>query len=210
MPNLIRILPDNPDTSTLKAVSRRLLRGEVCILPTDTIYGFHCRADNDQGVSRIQALKERQDPKPLVMLIPGLRFLEETGFVIPDQARCLMERFWPGPLTLILAAPSGISRRVTGDLDSVAVRHPGYPILNRILEQTGVPLVSTSVNRSGEDSLLDIETIVAEFGSRVDCVLDAGPPPHTRPSTLVTFTETPPRILREGAIPGSFIDHVIC
>lgn len=203
--HLIQIDPGNPDRSTLRAVARRIVRGEICVLPTDTIYGFHCRADNTELLSQLHQLKGRQEQKPFLLLIQGVEYLVHREINLPTAARGLMERFWPGPLTLVLTTRERWPDDLSEDGFSIAARQPGYPILNRIIDYAGVPLASTSANLAGREPLQTVEEIVSAFGDRVDCVLDAGLLPAAKPSTIVSFRTSPPSILREGSIPAGFI-----
>lgn len=202
---IIRLDSGQPDRSTLCAVSRILQEGGVCILPTDTIYGLHCRADCPEAVETIQSLKGRERDKPLVVLTSGLSWLDDHGFTLPPAALILAQRFWPGPLTLVLPVPEDFPSAVTGGQSTVAVRHPGFPPLGKILEFTEIPLASTSVNAAGEPPLLSPSSIIQEWNGKVHAILDAGDLPVRQPSTLVAFPPEGPRILREGAIPASVI-----
>lgn len=206
---VIRISPENPDRSTLKAVARMLVRGDLCVLPTDTIYGFHCRADLDEAVRQVQAIKGRQEPKPMVVLIPGLDFFQRWNISIPAGAQLLMDRFWPGPLTLVLPCPASVFPLITGGTGSIALRWPGYPVLNKILQFTGSPLISSSVNQTGEKPLHDPSHILEQFGGSITCLVDAGLIPVRKASTIVSFADGTPRLLREGEIPADFIRHII-
>jgi L-threonylcarbamoyladenylate synthase len=207
--HLIRIDPGSPDRSTLRAVARRIVRGEICVLPTDTIYGFHCRADNDILLAQIHQVKGRQESKPFVLLIPNPEYLTHREIPIPPAARALMNRFWPGPLTLVLPTRERWPDSLSEDGFSIAVRQPGYPILAQIIDYAGVPLASTSVNLAGREPLQTVEEIVSVFGGQVDCILDAGTLPAAKPSTIVTFRTSPPSLLRKGAIPSEFIRPVL-
>lgn len=202
---IVKVHFETADRSTLKAVSRMLVDGGVCVLPTDTIYGLHCRADRPDAVRELLQLKRRPADKPLVVLVPSPDFPARAGIPVPPLARPLMDTFWPGPLTLVLPDPGVFPPEVTAGQPSVALRYPGYPILQKILEYAGVPLVSTSVNVSGEEPLQTVEEIIRRFGGRVRGILDAGVLEPRRPSTLVSLVEDPPRVIREGAIPASFI-----
>jgi L-threonylcarbamoyladenylate synthase len=204
--HLIQIDPGNPDRSTLRAIARRIVRGEICVLPTDTIYGFHCRADNSELLSQLHRLKGRQEEKPFLLLIQGVEYLAHREINLPQAARGLMERFWPGPLTLVLTSRERWPDALSEDGYSIAVRQPGYPILNRIIDYAGVPLASTSANLAGQEPLQTVEEIIAAFGDGVDCVLDAGLLPSAKPSTIVSFRTSPPSIVREGSIPAGFIE----
>jgi L-threonylcarbamoyladenylate synthase len=181
------------------------VRGEICVLPTDTIYGVHCRADNSELLSQLHQLKGRQEQKPFLLLIQGVEYLSHRAIHLPPAALGLMERFWPGPLTLVLSSRERWPDALSEDGYSIAVRQPGYPILNRIIDYAGVPLASTSVNLAGREPLQTVEEIVSAFGDKVDCILDAGLLPAAKPSTIVSFRTSPPSIVREGSIPADFI-----
>jgi len=206
---IIHIDPQAPDPAALRDVSRRLKNGNVCILPTDTIYGFHCRFDDEDALRAIQDLKGRPEPQPMVVLLPGMDTLGREQIPVPPGARLLMERFWPGPLTIVLPVVREYSPWLTGGRRSLAVRQPGYPMLNGILADVDVPIVSTSVNISGESPLLDVDTIIAHFSGTVPCILNAGPPAMQTASTIVSFVDRPPRFLRVGAIPAALVESVL-
>ncbi|MBN2431452.1 MAG: threonylcarbamoyl-AMP synthase [Acidobacteria bacterium] len=206
---MIHINPQSPDRADLQAVSGRLRDGGICILPTDTIYGFHCRFDDEDALRTIQDLKARPEPQPMVVLLPGMDTLRREKIPVPPGARLLMERFWPGPLTIVVPVTREYSPWLTGGRRSLAVRQPGYPMLNVILADLDVPIVSTSVNISGESPLLDIDTIITHFSGKVPCIVNAGPPAMQTASTIVSFVEDPPRFLRVGAIPTPLVNSVL-
>jgi L-threonylcarbamoyladenylate synthase len=206
---IVNIDPQDADDRALRDIAQRLKKGEVCILPTDTIYGFHCRFDAEDALRAIQTLKGRSSPQPMVVLVPGREYLEREHIPVPPGARLLMERFWPGPLTMVLPVAREYSPWLTGGLHSLAVRQPGYPMLLRILADLDLPVVSTSVNISGERPLLNPEAIIARFREEVPCIVDAGPPAMQTSSTIVSFVEEPARFLRVGAIPARLVESVI-
>jgi L-threonylcarbamoyladenylate synthase len=159
-----------------------LRRGGIVILPTDTIYGLHAVASNEAAVARIADLKGRGDDKPFVVIAADAGQLRAYGAAVPEA----LDSLWPAPLTAIMR------RRQT----TVAARVPALPWLHALLESTG-PLVSTSVNRSGEPPISSIDEVAKEMASGIDAALDAGRL-EGKPSTIVDFTGEQPRVVREG------------
>lgn len=171
-------------------------RGGVAAIPTDTFYALACDPGSERGVSRVFAIKGRDDGKPLPVLFSSRDDLERLGV---EVAPPLLRRFfalWPAPLTVVLAlrAPIAASRGSR----TLALRIPGEERVGRLLEQVG-PLTGTSANRSGHPPLDDPDDVARELGEEVDVVLDGGRTPGGQPSTLVDATVDPPRVLRAGA-----------
>ena len=185
--------------------ARILDAGGVLLLRTDTLPGLHARADRPEAVARITALKGRGEDKALLLLASSAAAVRRVAVLEPRQ-QIYADRCWPGPFSLILPAVPGLPVAVTAGGGTVAVRVPRAPLLQELLERVGVPLVSTSANRSGESPATDLAGALAIFGDEVDGACDPG---HDMvepavPSALVDLTAWPPRILREGpeAAPG--------
>ncbi len=180
--------------------------GAVALLPTDTLPGFHCRADDPAAVARVAGIKGRDPRKPLLLLCASIDQALALAPGAGDREREYARRCWPGPFTLILPAGPGVPREATGGLDTVALRVPGIPALRGLVAAVGAPLASTSVNRAGEPPIRDFDAAVREFGSEVDVVAEstiaAAGDPASAPgaaSTLIDLTGWPPRVLRPGA-----------
>jgi len=171
-----------PPVDVLDEIADVIRAGGVALLPTDTIYGLHASATNEQAIARIRSMKERGDDKPFVVIASSVEQLKELGATIPDA----LSELWPAPLTAIVAAGE----------KSVAARIPDLTWLRSLLDQTG-PLVSTSANRSGEPPITTPEMLASDLRDAVDAVLDAGPR-EGQPSTIVDFTGNAPRMVREG------------
>jgi len=171
-----------PSVDVLDEIADVIRAGGVALLPTDTIYGLHASATNEQAIARIRSMKERGDDKPFVVIASSVEQLKELGATIPDA----LSELWPAPLTAIVAAGE----------KSVAARIPDLTWLRSLLDQTG-PLVSTSANRSGEPPITTPEMLASDLRDAVDAVLDAGPR-EGQPSTIVDFTGNAPRMVREG------------
>jgi len=170
------------DTSVLAEIADILLRGGVALLPTDTIYGLHAVATNESAVARIAELKGRGDDKPFVVIAASAAQLRDFGAEVPDD----LETLWPAPLTAVLRRGAG----------TVAARVPDLAWLRMLLVQTG-PLVSTSANRAGEPPILEVGELANEIADGLDAVLDSGRR-EGKPSTIVDFTGSQPRLIREG------------
>ena len=181
-------------SAEIENVARILSGGGVAILPTDTIYGYHCLAGDAKAVARIAALKDRDDTKPFIVLGHSLGQLESAGASFTESARAALRELWPGPLTAIVPVtrPIAASRGAA----TIGVRIPDLAWLQELLAKTG-PLASTSVNRSGEVPLVSPAGLSSELRQSIDVLIDAGPLAG-KASTIVDFTGDEPRVLREG------------
>jgi L-threonylcarbamoyladenylate synthase len=171
-----------PSDDVLDEIADVLRAGGVALLPTDTIYGLHAVAANEEAVARVRSMKERGDQKPFVTIAASAEQLERMVSAIPDVLR----EIWPAPVTAILAS----------DATTIAARVPDLPWLRALLDRTG-PLISTSANRSGEPPITTPEMLAQDLFEALDAVLDAGLR-EGQPSTIVDFTGDKPRIVREG------------
>ena len=183
-----------PAASQLEDIAGTLTAGGVVLLPTDTIYGLHALASNDEAVQRIAAMKGREDTKPFVVIGPSLESFAEVGIDAPPDVRTLLESLWPAPLTAILPLRRPIS--ASRGMATLAVRVPALQWLRGLTLRTG-PLASTSANRSGEPPLHDPKTIARDLLDHLSGVADAGLL-EGEPSAIVDFTGPEPRVLREG------------
>lgn len=177
----------------------KLKVGEVVVVPTDTVYGVFADAVNDNAVSKVFDLKGRDFDKPLVLLVGSVAMLEDLVQEVGDREKQLMERFWPGALTLILKKSELVSDLITAGGNTVGVRMPAHPLALEIINALGRPVVATSVNRSGQPALNDVAQIRQEFPG-LEILDDAGSPVLGLESTVLDMTVNPPIILREGAL----------
>jgi L-threonylcarbamoyladenylate synthase len=174
-----------PGEDILDELAAILIAGGVALLPTDTIYGLHAVAANQQAVDRIAAMKERPSEKAFVVIAASVEQLTAMSVVVPDVLRTI----WPAPLTAILRSGE----------KTVAARVPDLAWLRGLLNRTG-PLVSTSANRSGEPPVMSPEMLERTMQYKLDALLNQGPC-EGKPSTIVDFTESTgstPRLVREG------------
>jgi L-threonylcarbamoyladenylate synthase len=175
-----------------------LRRGGLVALPTDTVYGVGSLAFNGKAVESIYAAKDRPIEKAIPILIGDPNDFDKVAVNIPDMARKLAARFWPGPLTLVvpknLSLPDSVSATET-----VGVRMPDHPVAIAVLRAVG-PMAVTSANISGQPSPVSAEEVSAQLGGRIELIIDAGATPGGIPSTLVDCTSDEPKILRTGPL----------
>ena len=179
--------------------AQRLREGGVVAFPTETVYGLGADAGNEDAVRHVYALKGRPASHPLIVHVLDMEAAEQWAVDVPTAARVLMSRFWPGPLTVVLPARDEVSRVVTGGQDSVALRAPRHSVAKTLLKSFGGGLAAPSANPFGRLSPTEAGHVRAYF-PKVP-VLDGGVCRFGLESTIVSFLETPPRVLRPGALP---------
>jgi L-threonylcarbamoyladenylate synthase len=172
----------------------------VVIFPTDTLYGLGADVFSLPALQRIFAIKGRRSELALPVLVAGLDQVDAVALPMSGQAQQLAERFWPGPLTLVMRRSPDLPDLVTGGADTVAVRMPAHRIPLALARRLGRPITGTSANLSGQPDLLDLDSIQSQLGNLVDYIIRAGPPPEGTGSTVVDITGDEPRLLREGSI----------
>ena len=177
-----------------------LREGEVVAFPTETVYGLGADASNPDAVRKIFELKGRPATHPLIVHIEHPRALERWALSVPPAAAALAEKFWPGPLTLILRRAPAVDLAITGGQDTVAVRVPGHPVAQQLLRAFGSGIAAPSANRFGRISPTRPEHVRDEFGDDVRIVLDGGDCKIGLESTIVSCVDTVPRILRPGSL----------
>jgi L-threonylcarbamoyladenylate synthase len=190
---------EQDDDPRLRAVADSLLSGGIAILPTETVYGLSASALDTDAIERIIGAKGRADGKPFIILAETTDQAKSLFNEWPSRAQRLADAFWPGPVSLVLNKSELVPSAATAGGETVAVRVPGLALLRRVISLAGVPLVSTSANRSDCPPPQTADEAVRQLGLAVDYVVDKGPQ-GTVPSTLVDLTEGSLRILREGAI----------
>ena len=187
---------------TVDAVARdaaRIMRGGgVIALPTDSVYALGAGAFDEAAVRRVCAIKGQRETKPILVLIADRSQLDRLVARVPPAAVFLMDRFWPGPLTIIFPASPHLPAGLTAGTGTIGVRLPAQPLLKKLLRATG-PLTGTSANRSGTTPAQTAREVEQSLGSAVDLILDGGPAPTTLPSTVISVAETV-RVLREGPV----------
>lgn len=188
--------------------SRRALReaadilrsGGLAAFPTETVYGLGANALDGDAVARIFAAKQRPSWDPVIVHIADLSMLEGLVTAIPEPARKLIDRFWPGPMTLLLPRTAAIPDSVTAGRPLVGVRMPSHPAALELIRQAGVPIAAPSANRFGHTSPTTAAHVVTDLDGRIDAILDAGPAQHGVESTVLDPGRSPIVIYRPGAV----------
>jgi len=186
----LRLQDNNIKPAVVNLVAGSLKIGQVAVLPTDTLYGFSCLADNARAIRRIKRLKKSDPKKPLLVLVNNLAMLKKYVFLSPRQAEMLKKYWAPSarPTTVILKHRGRLPWELTGESDGLAVRLPKSKFLTKILETVKVPIVSTSLNLSGQESISDLRLLMQYFPekkSRPDLVVDTGKCRRARASRLI-------------------------
>ena len=176
-----------------------LRRGELVVLPTDTVYGIAADAFSPPAISRLLEAKGRGRSMPVPVLVGAWRTIDGLAETVTPVARQLVETFWPGPLTLVVRAAPSLAWDLGETRGTVAVRMPLHPVALAVLEQTG-PLGVSSANRTGLPPATDAAEAARQLGTAVQVYLDGGECGAPVPSTIVDLTGDVPRVLREGAL----------
>lgn len=193
---------NQPDTSSMaiEGIQSVLNNGGVIAFATDTFYGLGADPFNPEAISKIFKIKQRPSDKPLLVLIHSRDQLTGLAQGVSDQARLLMDHFWPGPLTLIFKAVSGLPDALTGGTGTVGIRLPGHLFTRRFLEALERPLTAPSANISGAEELSTAQQVENSLGDKLDLIIDGGPAPGGKVSTILDTTTNPPTLIREGAL----------
>ncbi len=193
----------------LNAAVQALRDGELVAFPTETVYGLGAHAAHPGALSRVFELKRRPHTHPLIVHLDSPRYLTRWAREIPVAAERLAERFWPGPLTLVLPRAPKVHPLVTGGQDTVAVRVPSHPMAQQLLTAFGGGIAAPSANRYGRLSPTRAEHVREEFGSEVRMILDGGECKVGLESTIVACLGGSVRLLRPGAISLSQLRRVV-
>ena len=177
-----------------------LRRGGLLGIPTETVYGLGANGLNPDAVGHIFAAKGRPQDNPLILHIPSADWLERYCVDIPDTAYALAERFWPGPLTMVLRRKRVVPDVVTAGLDTVGMRCPAHPVCRAILTAADVPVAAPSGNTSGRPSPTTAAGMLEDMDGKIDGIVDGGPCAVGVESTIIDLTCTPPRLLRPGGV----------
>ncbi|MFB0611874.1 L-threonylcarbamoyladenylate synthase [Aurantiacibacter poecillastricola] len=191
-----------PDDAGIASAAARLREGGLVAIPTETVYGLAARADSADAVAQIYRTKGRPDFNPLIVHVTGLEMARELAEMGP-LAKMLAERFWPGPLTIVLPLRDGaaIAPAVTAGLDTIALRQPAHPVAAKLLSELGLPLAAPSANRSNGVSPTRPEHVIASLGKNAPPVIDGGPCEAGVESTIVALDRDDGwRLLRPGPI----------
>ena len=204
-----QIFHPEKDKNAIAEAAAILRRGGLLGIPTETVYGLGANALDEDAVLHIFEAKGRPQDNPLILHVPGADWLERYCRDIPPVTYTLAERFWPGPLTMILPRRDNVPLRTTGGLDTVGVRCPDHPMTLAIIRASGVPVAAPSGNTSGRPSPTTAQHMLEDMDGKIDGIVDGGPCAVGVESTIIDLTVTPPRLLRPGGLPLEALEDVL-
>lgn len=209
MSRILNVSYDVPEHEVLNDAATVVLNGGVIVYPTETLYGIGADATNPAAVANVVKAKRRSDEKPILVIIHTRDLLKNLVARIPDSAEQLMQRFWPGPLTLVFESAPGVPYELTRGSGTIGVRIPSNTFCMELLARCNRPLTSTSANISGEPVHRTVAEIRNAVTDGIDLYIDAGTLPESKPSTVVSVVGTKPKLLREGVIPFDVLQEVL-
>lgn len=184
----------------LKFAAETIINGGLVGVPTETVYGLAADGLNESAVREIYEVKGRPETKPISLLVGGMADVEKFCKDIPESAYILAEKFWPGPMTMILNKKDNVPDIVTAGGNTVGVRCPAHEATLEIIRLAGRPLATPSANISDQPSPKDVEGVLAYFEGKIPCVVDGGKCTVGIESTILLMTVNPPKVLRMGGL----------
>ena len=184
-------------------------RGGLVAFPTETVYGLGANGMDEEAAAKIYAAKGRPSDNPLILHISDIGMLEDIVSEIPENARLLMDKFWPGPMTLVFKKKPGVPYGTTGGLDTVAVRYPAHNVALEIISAAGTPIAAPSANTSGRPSPTKASHVIEDMDGKIDMIVDGGEVGIGIESTIIDVTSEVPMILRPGYITKGMVEELI-
>lgn len=195
-----KLLDPALDPTALAQAAALLRAGEVVGIPTETVYGLGANALDEDAVGKIFAAKGRPQDNPLIVHIADFDAIYALSPAVPDAARALAERFWPGPLTIIVPKSDRVPAATSGGLDTVGVRLPAHPIARELIRLAGVPIAAPSANTSGRPSTTTAQHVLRDLTGKIPAVVEGGACTVGVESTVVSLAGDTPRLLRPGGV----------
>jgi L-threonylcarbamoyladenylate synthase len=206
---IIKLDEKRPNQIIIKKASRLIRSGEIIAFPTETVYGLGGNALDSLSVSKIFKIKGRPPDNPLIIHVANMKMLETLVKKIPPKAHRIIEKFWPGPITLILKKSSIVPEITTGGLNTVAIRMPRNKIAMALIKESGLPIAAPSANISGRPSPTSAMHVKDDLTGKIKLILDGGTTKIGIESTVIDMTHRVPVILRPGGISKESIENVI-
>lgn len=210
MKTLIKEIDVNkPDKDLIAVFASMLASGKTVIFPTETVYGLGANALDEDAATKIYQAKGRPSDNPLLVHVADKEDVYDLVENIDDRAKLLMDKFWPGPLTIVFKKKAIIPDRTSGGLDTVAIRMPSDQVARDLIRQAGVPIAAPSANISGRPSPTKPEHIIRDMDGRVDGILVGGPCDYGVESTIIDLSEDLAMVLRPGSITLEMLGEVL-
>jgi L-threonylcarbamoyladenylate synthase len=197
---IVRVDPERPDQASMRAAGALVEAGGLVAFPTESFYGLGADALDAHAIARVFEVKGRPEDKPLLVLVDSIEMAAQLTTHIGAGARALMERHWPGPLTLVLEAGGSVPAGLTGGTATIGVRMPGHAVARALVRAARRPLTAPSANPSAAPPPRTAEKVREYLDGRVELILDGGPTAGGAGSTIADCTVWPPRILRQGPV----------
>lgn len=202
-------MKNNLNYDKLKEPAQIIKKGGIVIFPTETVYGIGTNGLDENAIKKLYEVKQRPLNKPISLLVNNIEMVEKIAKNITEVEYKLMERFFPGPLTIILEKRDIVPDILTSNTNTIGIRMPSGEIAKKLIEFAGVPIATSSSNISGKPSGTNITDIKKDFEGKVDCFIDNGESELGIPSTVIRIIDNIPHILRQGAISEEEIRKVI-
>ncbi|MEM2865847.1 MAG: L-threonylcarbamoyladenylate synthase [Candidatus Hadarchaeales archaeon] len=206
---VLKVDPRNPDPEKIEVAAKKLREGGLVAFPTETVYGLGADALNPKAVLSLFEAKKRPLDNPPIVHVGNPEELHRLAVEVPPQAERLVERFWPGPLTLVLKRSPSVPSVTTCGLETIALRMPNHAVALALIRRSGTPVAAPSANLAGRPSPTRAEHVLQDLEGRIDLILDAGPTAVGVESTVLDLTVTPPQILRPGGTPREALEEVL-
>jgi tRNA threonylcarbamoyl adenosine modification protein (Sua5/YciO/YrdC/YwlC family) len=206
---LLKISPENPDPAAIRYAAEFIRRGELVAIPTDTFYGIAADPFNLAAVDHIYRVKGRPETRALPILVNKIAQALTLSRDVPYTFHKLAAKFWPGPLTLLVEASTGVPLKVTANTGNVALRWPNSPIVDALITLVMGPITGTSGNISGQPACATAVELLEQLGDRIPLIIDAGETPGNLASTIVKLEGDDWTVMREGVISEQSIGEAI-
>lgn len=205
----IKVDENNPEIEKIKLAAEIIKRGGLVAFPTETVYGLGANALDEESAVKIYRAKNRPQDNPLIVHIQEVKELSLLAKNVPAKACELIEKFWPGPLTIIFEKSDRVPYKTTGGLDTVAVRMPDHAVARLLIRESGVPIAAPSANLSGKPSPTNAQDVMEDMKGRIDAVIDGGHSKFGVESTVLDLTGSAPVILRPGGVTREELEKVL-
>jgi L-threonylcarbamoyladenylate synthase len=206
---VLKVDSEEPDVEKIHVAADFIKRGGLVAFPTETVYGLGANALNAEAVLALFEAKKRPLDNPPIVHVCDVKDVCRLAETVPSQAEALMERFWPGPLTLIFKRSDVVPDVTVAGLDTIAVRMPRHNVALALIRESDCPIAAPSANLAGRPSPTSAEHVLDDLGGRIDAVLDAGPTVVGVESTVLDLTVDPPQVLRPGGTTFEVLREVL-
>lgn len=206
---LVKVDTENPEKSVLTEAAEILKNGGLVAFPTETVYGLGANGLDEKACKRIYEAKGRPSDNPLILTIGDLDGLYKIVGKVTENAKKIIDAFWPGPITLVLPKADCVPETVTGGLDTVAVRYPSNKIARELIKIAGIPVAAPSANSSGKPSPTRASHVEFDLNGKIEMIIDGGAADWGLESTILDVSEDKPVLLRPGAVTQDMIEEVV-